>query len=308
MTPQLISRPFLKPKGSRLTRRRRPAAGCALFAAALLAGGVPAAAQTDPAAALASRSSIVVLGTVVKLGASGEPLLAPSAATAVIRIDKMFAGSEIAGDQTGHEATVILSKPGAVQAGTQALFFGNPRFLGKTITIADEGELPAPPAEAGRTPRALEDGLRAKRDAPLRARLATAAMVFRGRVETVRPLETAARGRKRALRDEHDPDWQIAMVRVTASLRGAPAGALVPVVFAASRDIVWFNAPKLRTGDAVLLLGQPPEEGETALLRATGVSSYVKERHALLVTSPFDVLPVVEEQRVVELLHAKEVQ
>jgi hypothetical protein len=155
-----------------------------------MAAGLPAlaqaeqteqAGQTDPTAALASRSAVVVLGTVLEIGASAEPLLAPSAATAVIRIDKMYAGSELAGDQTGHKATVILSKPGEVKVGTQALFFGNPRYIGKTLTIADLGEMPAPPpAEAGRVPRALEEGLRARRDAPLKARLTTAAMAFRG--------------------------------------------------------------------------------------------------------------------------------
>ena len=293
---------------SRCKRRRACRATLAvcpvLFALGLLAGCLPAAAQTDSAAALASRSAIVVLGTVTRVEASEEPLLAPSPATVVIRIDKMYASSELAGDQTGRTATVILSQTGSVKVGSQALFFGNPRFLGKTITIADEGELPAPPADQARPSQALAQGIQARRDAPLRARLASAVMVLRGTVEKVRPLvEAEARGKRTRERDEHDPDWQVATVRVTSALRGAPNGAAVLVVFAASRDIMWFRAPKLQPGETVMILGQRPREGETGLLPGTPGYRFVQEHHAVLVTSPFDVLPVADDKRVIDLLN-----
>jgi hypothetical protein len=281
----------------------RVAAGLAIAAVAPLAGSLPAAAQSDPAAALASRSAIVVLGTVTRVEASDEPLLAPSPATVVIKIDRMVAGSELAGDQTGHTATVILSRPGSLKVGSQALFFGNPRFLGKTITIADEGELPAPAADQARS-QALEQGMRARRDAPLRARLASAVMVFRGTVEKVRPLlEAEPRGKRTRERDEHDPEWQVATVRVASAVRGPANGAVVPVVFAASRDILWFQAPKLHPGETVMIVGQRPREGETGLLPRTPGYRFVQEKHAVLVTSPFDVLPVADEKRVTDLLH-----
>jgi len=279
----------------------------ALFALALLAGSLPSAAQTDPTAALASRSAIIVLGTVTRAAASEEPLLAPSDSTAVVKVDRMYAGSEIAGDQTGRSVTVILSKPGSVKLGSQAIFFGNPRFLGKAITIADEGELPVAPAEADRLAPTLERGLQARRDAPLRARLATAEKIFRGTVETVRPLAGEAKGRRREPREEHDPEWQVAMVRVTSAIRGTTNGAVVPVVFAASRDILWFNSPKLHAGEAALILGQRPRESEATLLRSTGASTFVRERHAVLVTDPADVLPLADEQRVIGLLQGQEV-
>jgi len=291
-----------------ICRFARIAAARAVFAIALVTGGLPAAAQTDSMAALASRSAIVVLGTVTKVDASEEPLVAPSRSTAVIRIDRMYAGSELAGDQTGRTATVVLSRPGSVKVGDQALFFGNPRLIGKTITIADEGELPAPRAEAGKAPQALELGIQARRDAPLRERLASAESIFRGTVETVRPLEAEARARARKTlpREEHDPEWQVAAVRVTAAMRGAQNGAVVPVVFAASRDVQWFNSPKLRPGETAVIIGQRPREGEMTLLRGTGAARLFQDRHAVLVTSPFDVLPAADERRVVELLQGKE--
>lgn len=288
----------------------------AVLAAALLAGAAPVEAQSaDPTFTLASRSAIVVLGTVARVAASEEPLLSPNPSTAVIKIRRMFAGSEFAGDQTGRTATVILSKPGSVKAGTQAFFFGNPRFIGKTLTIADEGELPVTSGAENGVPPELARGLQARRDAPIRARLAIAEMVFRGTVESVRPLEATEasdtnrpNGPARELRDEHDPDWQVAQVRVTSTVRGAQNGALVPVVFPASRDIIWFNSPKLRTGEEVLVLGHRPQEEELPLLRTTGVLRFIEEQRAVLVTQPFDVLPPADEKRVIELLRTKGVQ
>ena len=277
---------------------------------ALWAGVSPVRAQSpDPVFDLASRAAIVVLGTVTRVNASEEPLLAASPATAVVQVRRMFAGSEFAGDQTGRTVTVILSKPGSVRVGTEAYFFGNPRFAGKTLTLADLGEVSADSA-AGEVSSSLTRGLQARRDVPLRARLAIASVVFRGIVESERPLEgtEAAPTPARELRDEHDPDWHVAQVRVKTALLGTESGALVAVVFPASRDILWFNTPKLRPGDDVVVIGHRPQQDELLLLRSTGVLRFLEEQRAVLVTQPFDVLPASEEQRVIDLLKTKEVR
>jgi hypothetical protein len=282
----------------------RVATTCILFVMAIWTVAMPAAAQTDKMLGLAKRSAIVVQGRVTKVTASEEPLLSPTNATVVIKIERMYAGSEFAGDQTGHTATVILSRPDEMRVGTKAIFFGNPRFIGKTITIADIGETAA---VTGALPESLARGLQARRDAPIRARLALAEMVFRGTVENVRPLESSE-GKPRKSNSEHDPEWHLAMVRVTSGLRGVEKGRVVPVVFPASRDIIWFNSPKLRVGEDAVVIGHRPQEGEMVLLRGTGVLRFVEDQHAVLATEPFDVLPPREERRVNELLRSKEVQ
>jgi len=282
-------------------------AGCIGLAITILASCPLAVAQrSNQMADFASRSAIVVLGTVTKIAASEEPLLAPTNATVVIKIEQMFAGSEFAGDQTGRTATVIVSKPDDLKVGAKALFFGNPRLIGKTITIADVGELPVAGPQAQNIQQTLEPGLQARRDAPVRARLSIAQLVFRGTVESVRPLEAESKDRRSELRDEHDPEWQVAMVRVTSKVRGAEKGAVIPVVFAASRDIMWFNSPKPKLGEEALFIGHRPQEAEMTLLRSTGVLRFVEEQHPVFVTEPFDVLPASDEKRVVGLLEKKQ--
>src|SRR5262249_17703986 len=174
-----------------------------------------ALAQDESAKALAERSAIVVAGKVLRVNASLEPLQAASPRTVVISVLRMYAGAGIAGDQTGRTATVILSRPSTtMKTGTEALFFGNPRFLGKSLTIADEGELLAGAGSAATAD--LESSLQASRDQPLRERIADASSIFRGKVESERALAADADqpARLREPPSEHDPEWHVASVRV----------------------------------------------------------------------------------------------
>src|SRR6266852_4431553 len=167
-------------------------------------------AQTD-AAALAAGSSVIVRGRVEKTNASAEPLLAPSSRTAIIIVEEMFAGSEIAGDQKGLTCTVILSRPESVKSGEVALFFGNPRFVGNSLTIADESEIAI---TGGVIFPGVQAGAQAHKDKLVLDRITAASLVFRGTVVSVRPLSpgSAAEQNKRtsAPPSEHDPEWQVA--------------------------------------------------------------------------------------------------
>lgn len=255
-------------------------------------------AQIETAQSLAVRSAVVVRGTVLRLNASEEPLQAASANTVVIKVSRMYAGAEIAGDQTGRNATVILSRPIEFRPGAEAIFFGNPRFVGKSLTIVDVGEIlsTAPPeATAG-----LEAGLQARRDMPVRERLAAASVVFHGKVESEAPL--VAERKYKSPPSEHDPEWHVAQVRIITPLRGGDQGALVMVIFPASVDIMWANSPKLKPGLDAIFITHKPEREFAQLYRTTGVTEFLQKQPAELATHPFDVLPGSDEARVRQLL------
>ena len=262
----------------------------------------------DKAATPAERSSIIVLGKVLKTNASDEPMVAPSTRTAIISVQRMYAGSEIAGDQTGRTVTVILSRAGGLKEGEEAVFYANPRFLGKSLTIADESEVPSQSSGAS-TQVALEQGAQARRDKPILNRLAAASLVFRGSVETVQPLagETDSKegGRASAPATEHDPDWHVATVRITTALRGGEAGQVVTVVFPASQDITWFNVPKLKQGQDAVFMVHTRSKQEEPLYRASGLAKFLEKQPTYLVTEPFDVLPPADEARVRGLVAAE---
>lgn len=295
--------------------RRHRLIACAL--AALLAACAPHAAAARPQQetlnSLARRSSIILRGTVQRLNASEEPQLAASPNTLVVKVDRMYAGAEIAGNQAGRSVTVIL-RSNRFKVGDRALFFGNPRYVGRSLTISSEGELAAndPRASEGE----VERGVAARRDAPVEARLAASDFVFRGRVESVRPLADAGdqrlRDKTRERPSEHDPDWHAATVRVVKQVLGdggdGAANGTVTIIFAASRDIMWFNSPKLRPGAEALFITHKPTRGEAQLLRGSGLLAFTERESARMVTEPFDVLPAPEEGRVRQMLLLKGVR
>jgi hypothetical protein len=282
-------------------RNHRIARTCmiAMISAAGGIGSVEVCAQNESAKSFAERSSIVVAGKVVRVNASLEPLQTASPQTVVIAITKMYSGADIAGDQTGHNATVVLSRPSpALKVGAEAVFFGNPAFIGKSLTIADQGELlagAAMPAAAE-----LESYVQARRDQPVAMRIAAANLVFRGKVESERALapEADRPETSRGEYSEHDPEWHVASVRVLTPIRNGDQGAVVSVVFPASRDIAWFNSPKLTVGEEAIFITHRPETDNEEFMHAPGVAALLKERPAEVVSEPFDVLPVLDEPRV----------
>jgi hypothetical protein len=113
----------------------------------------------------------------------------------------------------------------AIPAGARGIFYGSPRFIGKTVTIADIGETPSPSA-ANLNTENLVAAAQARRDIPLRARLDLADAVFIGKVQSVAALGRETESKQQELVDEHDPQLRIAMVRVKSSMRAPRWGHL----------------------------------------------------------------------------------
>ena len=280
-----------------------------LAATAIYAAGamltVNAVAQDESAGALAERSAIVVAGRVLRVNATLDPMQAASKRTIVITVSRMYAGAEISGDQKGRRATVILSRPSTtLKAGTEGLFFGNPRFLGKSLTIADEGELFGETATAASAN--LEASFQVRRDRPLQDRITSASSIFLGRVESERALVAGPnqQGKSPEPASEHDPEWHVASVRVLTALQNSEQGALVNVIFPASRDVVWFNAPKLNAGQEAIFITHKPDKNDMEM-RAPGIADFLERQPAELVSQPFDTVPSSEEARVRALLEKR---
>jgi hypothetical protein len=212
----------------------------------------------------------------------------------------MYAGAEIAGEQTGRKMTVVLSRSSTtMKPGTEGLFFGNPRFLGTSLTIADEGELPT--AAAITATVALQEASQSRRDQPLAENIGTASSVFYGKVESEHALSAAAT-QPREPPSEHDPEWHVASVRVLKPIRGTDQGALVNVLFPASRDVIWFNAPKLTPGQEAIFITHDPDKNDAQFMRAAGVATFLEKQSAKVVSHTSDTLPPSDEARVRTLL------
>jgi hypothetical protein len=121
---------------------------------------------------------------------------------------------------------------------------------------------------------------------PLYARVATSCRIVTGGVGAIDTFDSACTS-------EHCPVWQLAAVDV-AEILGGPAisARALDVGFASSRDVAWYQAPKLAAGQqGVLLLHRPvaPVPFSTATPQ-------------LIVIDPLDVHPMSDEATITNLI------
>jgi hypothetical protein len=250
-------------------------------------------------------ANVIFTATVVAVHKSAEEMVSATDRTAVVKISRMDLGADIAGDQAGRLATILLSPSAPKIAPGQALrIAGNIRFIGKSLTVDDVSEHPlsgdgsSPLATGGSKDRAL---------LPL---LAAASAIFVGRVEEVHAL-TDSKGEAQNTRapestSEHDPLWSVASVRVLDPIKGAEKGALVSIVFSASRDVMWFNSPKLAVSQEALLITHPPAASGARLEEDRGVREYLAKAPASVIDRPLESLSNKEVAHVRGLLNRQE--
>jgi len=92
---------------------------------------------------------------------------------------------------------------------------------------------------------------------------------------------------------EHDPDWQEATIHADSILKGSTASKDFIVHFPGSKDVAWYDSPKLKSGqEGVFLLKQDTISGTpTVMFQNKKVPAYTA-------LNPGDVLGKEEAQRV----------
>jgi catechol 2,3-dioxygenase-like lactoylglutathione lyase family enzyme len=193
-------------------------------------------------------SRFIFLGKFERDGANLS-LAPPNSNPAVIRVERVFRIAPALGDQQGQLITLMRPAPGSMrEAGGDVVFFTNPVLYGETLGVREIAHLPAPEDldELSALVQRATEG--ADMDA-LRGHLASAAAIVIGKVVETR--SGAAPGHVPF--SEHDPDWWIATLHVTRSLKGRLKGD-IRVRYPNSRDVAWYRVPKLREGQEAIFV------------------------------------------------------
>lgn len=241
-----------------------------------------------------SRSDIVFNGTVEETEATTMAAVDATDSTAVVRVDELVRAPSAFDGLVGQRITVLLRAPGSVHVGEQATFFVNAAVFGESVAV-EEVHHTSMTAAAELAPQvtAVMDRLR---EDDVRARIESADVVVTGRVAQVRAvpeqLAAAVSGMPGPV-SEHDPKWMEAVLDVESVLKGTTPPAPVVVMFPASIDVMWVNAPKFHAGqEATLMLhtDQVPAVQVPATVAATFPSVYTA-------LEPGDVLPKEQSER-----------
>ena len=216
-----------------MTRRRGESTLSALlcFGLLVLAPRDQLASQGAPS----GDANLVFSGTVQRLG-SNVRQIEQNLPMAVVRIRSVTTAPRELGNLVGKDVTVLLKDPN-VRPGQRVVVYGQTWLVSDRVAVREleRGDTLATAAAV----RTRGDRLRQSgTDSALTARLASADQVLIARVISIGPVLAPT------FETEHDPQWRLATIAVSGSLKG-PRPAELRVAFPSSIDIMWFNAPKL---------------------------------------------------------------
>ena len=206
---------------------------------------------------LATQATLVFRGTVEQLGATTMDAVAVAENIAIVRVDEVLEAPESLASLSGTDITIQFRASPPTQTPVKMIFFTRPWLYGDSIAVLELGrrEIGEGPA-ADSLAQEITDVTQRKPDQALQDRLNEADAVVAGRVINNRPPSGIS---QRVT--EHDPGLQIAVVAVESVELGDVPQPTVEVLFASSRDVMWFQSPKLDVGrEGIWLLhrGGPP--------------------------------------------------
>jgi hypothetical protein len=217
-------------------------------------------------------ATYVFLGTVAAPQAGS--IVRPEGGLVVV-VNEIYLQKGTFEDQTGRQVEV-LGAPARLQERAQYVFYTEPLRFGQTIAVRFIDATEAGGA-AQQTARMKQDVSEAYTRREIQERAALAELVVSGTVTRLSAIAQAPSGES-----EHLPDFRVARIKVEQALKGTVAGGEVEFIFAASRDVQWYRAPKFQVGDrGVFFLQRAGQE----------VARMGVERQRFTVLHPLDYRP-----------------
>jgi hypothetical protein len=213
---------------------------------------------------IADEAGFVFRGKVVEAGAAD---------TVAVEVEEVLRGTDVLRGLVGTAVTVVSDDAAAVSEGDVHVFFTNVVSLGDHVVAREVTRREA----SDDAVREIAEGVRITAERPVAERIAGADMVVQGRVTSTKRLAGDA-----PPSSEHDPQWAIARVAVADVIKGRASRKTVDVLFASSRDIAWYRAPKLEEGASGVLILRTRHEDEAPSEVAESVYQ---------ATDPLDFLP-----------------
>jgi hypothetical protein len=214
------------------------------------------------------RSNFIFAATVQQVGSSGVPdFFRARRETLTVHVTRAFTAEFQ--EFVGQTVTIRLLadspvKTRSVHGGEDLIFLANPLFYGDTLAVE---------AEARKPSATLEQQVSERPELLLADRVRSAEVIVYGTVEALENLPPT----KQVSDFEHDPQWVKATVNIRNVIRGGDRKQ-IDVFFPASRDLVWYTAPRFRV-----------RQSGTWLLHRTALGGGRKEA-AFVALHPLDFL------------------
>ncbi len=229
--------------------------------------------ERSTVSSLSANSRFIFKGKVLETGRTDIRLLSSSSNTATVMVEQVFRGTDVLMALVGNQVVVVLKQSQGVQPGGVFLFFTNPFLYAKRVVVRELKIVPWS-SEAAKIADDYVVGDRASIEGHLKDRVEGADHVIAGRVVALRSPNIS-----KLPESEHDPDWWIATFYISSTEKGPKFEAkTIDVVFANSKDVGWYAAPKLLPAQQAILI-----------LRKEKIAGF--EGKPYLIIDPVDSLP-----------------
>jgi hypothetical protein len=217
---------------------------------------------------LVRSSSLIFIGTVEKLGAATTTEIVADKNTAVVRVEEVYTPTAGLGDLSKRSVTVQLDPKRPATPGERAVFFANGVVYGRGVVVREVERLKVKDKAA--LDKQITAALTRRDDQKLVQRLKRANLVVVGKVVAVHPAKQA----EPSGISEHDPNWHEAVVELRSVERGKYQDKQLTILFPASGDELWAEAPKFKNGqEGLWILQKDQKEKGPPRLRLAGYTA-----------------------------------
>jgi hypothetical protein len=208
--------------------------------------------------AQAQKPTFVFKGTIKKLKSASMKDVPVDERTVVVTVNQIIEAPPALADYNGQDITVQLGGRQKVRVGQELIFHTTSWMFGESIAVRSLTEEPVTGRSAAML-SAADDPVERRAQREKRGRFDVADLVVSGKVVAVRlPAGAAQRSRAASLDasdqaprgpvSEHDPKWREAVIQVDEVHKGSHKKKQVVVRFPASKDVMWYGAPKFHPG------------------------------------------------------------
>jgi hypothetical protein len=207
----------------------------------------PAGSELDR---LVRASSLIFIGTAEKLGAATTTEFVADGNTAVVSVQEVYTPTGGLGDLRNRSLTIQLNAKRPMTAGDRALFFANGVAYGRGVLVREVDRLPVKDMPA--LDNEIKAALTRHDDQKIVQRIVRSQLIVVGKVVATRPV----RQPEKTGISEHDPEWHEAIVELRSVERGQFPDKQLTILFPASNDELWSEAPKFKDGQEGLWILQ----------------------------------------------------
>lgn len=220
------------------------------------------------------KTDYIFKGEVVQVHESNLPIVKKSEDTYVVKVNKVLKVSDGHEDFEGNEITVVIDseKHGSIKTGENHVFLTKTWLFGETLAVI-ANQIDPVDREEEISKEIVEYQEKFENDL-LEQRLAKTELVINGKVAEVRDFKNQG-----TRISEHAPMWKTALIAIDEVVKGDSTSQTVLVYFSTSKDVHWYDSPKLeKEKRGIFLLNRKDEyEGLKNVFVLTDKRDFLQE-------------------------------